>query len=51
VRRGGSCIYDQDFAAASVRSYDDPNYGVYDFGFRLVVSAPIESLFSDFSEL
>ncbi len=44
VLRGGSFDDRQLFAAASYRSYYDPYDGYYDFGFRVVVSAPISAL-------
>jgi len=42
VLRGGSCNNAQDVAACNYRYYDNPNYNVRNFGFRLVVSVPIE---------
>jgi formylglycine-generating enzyme required for sulfatase activity len=47
VLRGGSFNYFQNYAAASYRSYRSSPYSRYhDYGFRVVVSAPIASLSS-----
>jgi formylglycine-generating enzyme required for sulfatase activity len=51
VLRGGSFIYPQLNAAASYRNHYLPFSWYFSIGFRLVVSVPIESLFSDFSDL
>jgi formylglycine-generating enzyme required for sulfatase activity len=47
VLRGGSFSHVQPFAAASCRSSNNPYSRDYNYGFRLVVAAPIASLASD----
>jgi formylglycine-generating enzyme required for sulfatase activity len=41
VLRGGSCISLPDFARASFRLRNDPDYRYYGIGFRVVCSSPI----------
>lgn len=36
VLRGGSCIGNADYCRVAYRNYDYPNFGNYNFGFRLV---------------
>ncbi len=42
VLRGGSWLYDQDYARASVRYYNVPDSRYYNLGFRLSCSSPIK---------
>ncbi|MBI2910020.1 MAG: hypothetical protein HYX92_20455 [Chloroflexi bacterium] len=44
VLRGGSFHLDQLFAACAYRYYYGPFYDWYDFGLRVVLSAPIGAL-------
>ena len=47
VLRGGSFLNYRNFAAASSRDLNYPDFGNFNYGFRLVVGAPVASLSSD----